>query len=65
MRSPHRFAPHDNTGTYEFILVKKGACQQMEILQSIAKMIDHSFLHSLLTDEELKAGCALARGFKP
>jgi deoxyribose-phosphate aldolase len=35
----------------------------MESLKSIAKMIDHSLLHPSLNDEELKAGCGLARGF--
>lgn len=35
----------------------------MESLKSIAKMIDHSLLHPSLTDEELKAGCELAKHF--
>ncbi|MGQ9634241.1 MAG: deoxyribose-phosphate aldolase, partial [Bryobacteraceae bacterium] len=29
----------------------------------IAKMIDHSLLNPTLTDEELEAGCALARQY--
>ena len=32
-----------------------------ETLRSIAKMIDHSLLHPMLTDQELVAGCELAR----
>lgn len=65
MRSPRRWAPRDVPGIYTFILVKKGAYKQMEILKSIAKMIDHLLLHPLLTDEELKAGCELAKNFTP
>jgi deoxyribose-phosphate aldolase len=30
---------------------------------SIAKMIDHSLLHPTLTDEELRLGCELAKGY--
>ncbi len=30
-------------------------------LQSIAKMIDHSLLHPTMTDQDLRAGCQLAR----
>ncbi|MBO3800441.1 MAG: deoxyribose-phosphate aldolase [Candidatus Brockarchaeota archaeon] len=32
-------------------------------LESISKMIDHSLLHPTLTDEDLKAGCLLARRY--
>jgi deoxyribose-phosphate aldolase len=35
----------------------------MESINPIAKMIDHSLLHPSLTDEELKAGCQLAKHF--
>ncbi len=35
----------------------------MESLKSIAKMIDHSLLHPAMTDEELEAGCGLAKHF--
>ena len=31
--------------------------------KEIAKMIDHSLLHPTMTDEELRAGCALAREY--
>ena len=30
-------------------------------VETIAKMIDHSLLHPAMTDDEVKAGCALAR----
>jgi len=43
----------------------KGAYKHMEILDSIAEMIDHSFLHLSLTDEGFKTVCAPGRGFKP
>ena len=29
----------------------------------IARMIDHSLLHPMLTEQELKTGCELARKF--
>src|SRR5512147_748921 len=32
-------------------------------LKSLAKMIDHSLLHPTLTDEQLSAGCRLAREY--
>lgn len=35
-----------------------------ESLQSIAKMIDHSLLHPMLTDQELIDGCLLAIKYK-
>jgi hypothetical protein len=62
-RSPRPFTPRDDTGIITFIIVKEGAYKQMESLESIAKMIDHSLLHPSMTDEELKAGCVLDRGF--
>jgi deoxyribose-phosphate aldolase len=34
-----------------------------ESLRAIAKMIDHSLLHPTLTDQELIAGCGLARKY--
>ena len=34
-----------------------------ESLKSIARMIDHSLLHPTLTDQELLAGCQLARKY--
>src|SRR4051794_24851444 len=30
-------------------------------LRSLAKMIDHSLLHPTMTDEDIRAGCELAR----
>ena len=57
---------HDNGALLDaLILVEKGAYKQMESLESIAEKIDHSLLYPSLTDKELKAGCALARDFKP
>lgn len=35
----------------------------MDQVTEIAKMIDHSLLHPTMTDEDLKAGCALARAY--
>ena len=35
----------------------------MGIVQELAKMIDHSLLHPTLTDNELKAGCDLAKAY--
>jgi deoxyribose-phosphate aldolase len=32
-------------------------------LKSLAKMIDHSLLHPTLTDEQIQAGCALAKKY--
>jgi len=34
-----------------------------ESLRAIAKMIDHSLLHPTLTDQELTAGCELAKKY--
>ena len=33
------------------------------MIKELAKMIDHSLLHPTMTDEELKAGCTLARQY--
>lgn len=35
----------------------------MNSVSEIAKMIDHSLLHPILTDEELRQGCELARKY--
>jgi deoxyribose-phosphate aldolase len=35
----------------------------MKPLTSISKMIDHSLLHPTLTDEDLKAGCIMAKEY--
>jgi len=35
----------------------------MKPLASISKMIDHSLLHPTLTDEDLKAGCLIAKEY--
>ncbi|MEM2373038.1 MAG: deoxyribose-phosphate aldolase [Thermoproteota archaeon] len=36
---------------------------EKESLASISKMIDHSLLHPTLTDDDLRAGCILARKY--
>ncbi|MEL6924084.1 MAG: deoxyribose-phosphate aldolase [Bacteroidota bacterium] len=35
----------------------------MDAVREIAKMIDHSLLHPTLTDDDLKAGCQLAKNY--
>lgn len=33
------------------------------MLRDLAKMIDHSLLHPALTDDDIRAGCSLARDY--
>lgn len=35
----------------------------VKLLESVSKMIDHSLLHPTLTDEDLKAGCLVAKEY--
>jgi deoxyribose-phosphate aldolase len=43
--------------------LKKGKTVS-DSIQAIAKLIDHSLLHPQLTDQELQAGCLLARQYE-